>query len=87
MDDVSRTHTHTHIHNYSDFLIVTISVGLAQAHPSIIIIYLVSFLSLELTKLQVVVHLSVLGCHKSSYISRKSIHSSVRLDPRLPLAF
>ena len=26
--------THTHIHNYSDFLVVTISVGLAQARPN-----------------------------------------------------
>ena len=36
MDDVSRTHTHIHtyIQKYSDFLVYTISVGLAQARPN-----------------------------------------------------
>ena len=29
-----RGHTHTHTHNYSDFFIVTISVGLTQARPN-----------------------------------------------------
>ena len=35
VDDVSRTHTyiHTYIQKYSDFLVYTISVGLAQARP------------------------------------------------------
>ena len=32
VDDVSRTHTHTQ--KYSDFLVYTISVGLAQARPN-----------------------------------------------------
>ena len=36
VDDVSRTHTyiHTYIQKYSDFLVYTISVGLAQARPN-----------------------------------------------------
>ena len=32
VDDVSRTHTY--IQKYSDFLVYTISVGLAQARPN-----------------------------------------------------
>ena len=38
VDDVSRTHTHIHtyIQKYSDFLVYTISVGLAQARPNYI---------------------------------------------------
>ena len=28
-----QTYIHTYIHKYSDFLVVLISVGLAQAHP------------------------------------------------------
>ena len=31
----THTHTHTHIHNYSDFLVVTISVGHTQARTHI----------------------------------------------------
>ena len=36
VNDVSRTHTyiHTYIQKYSDFLVYTISVGLAQARPN-----------------------------------------------------
>ena len=39
VDDVSlhtyiHTHTHTYIHRYGDFLVVLISVGLAQARPN-----------------------------------------------------
>ena len=30
------TYIHTHIHKNSDFLVITISVGLAQAHPNLI---------------------------------------------------
>ena len=35
MDDVSRIQ-HTHTHNYSDFLVVTISVGLTQARSNLV---------------------------------------------------
>ena len=37
MDDVSlHTYIHTHIHRYGEFLVNTINVGLASAHPNYI---------------------------------------------------